>query len=102
MKPRVLFVARNRYRVPLSPSLRRKWDALARVLEVARARQSARGRATRRSGSARDARSTGRASGCRCPRASGASCAAFRPDAIVAQSPFEAARGAVARARRAR
>ena len=33
-KPRVLFVGRTRYRLPLSPSLARKWDALARELDV--------------------------------------------------------------------
>ncbi len=33
-RPRVLFVGRTRYRLPLSPSLSEKFDALARVLEV--------------------------------------------------------------------
>ena len=34
MKPRVLFVGRTRYALPLDPSLRAKFDALERVLEV--------------------------------------------------------------------
>jgi glycosyltransferase involved in cell wall biosynthesis len=33
-KPRVLFVGRARYRLPLSSSLARKWDALSAVLEL--------------------------------------------------------------------
>src|SRR5579864_3742234 len=33
-KPRVLFVGRTRYRLPLSPSLARKWDALAQELDI--------------------------------------------------------------------
>ena len=44
---RVLFVARNRYRVPLSASLQLKWDALAEVL---RACASSRRRPTRSRG----------------------------------------------------
>jgi glycosyltransferase involved in cell wall biosynthesis len=34
VKPRVLFVARSRYRLPLSPGLRRKWDALGHELDL--------------------------------------------------------------------
>jgi glycosyltransferase involved in cell wall biosynthesis len=34
VKPRVLFVGRTRYRLPLSPSLARKFDALAEELDV--------------------------------------------------------------------
>lgn len=34
MKPRVLLVGRARYRLPLDPSLRKKFDALARELDV--------------------------------------------------------------------
>ena len=33
-KPRVLIVGRSRYRLPLEPSLRRKFDALAAELDV--------------------------------------------------------------------
>ncbi|HET7145992.1 MAG TPA: glycosyltransferase family 4 protein [Gaiellaceae bacterium] len=34
MKPRVLFVGRSRYRLPLDPAVARKWDALAAELDV--------------------------------------------------------------------
>jgi glycosyltransferase involved in cell wall biosynthesis len=34
VKPRVLFVGRTRYRLPLSGPLARKWDALAEVFEL--------------------------------------------------------------------
>jgi glycosyltransferase involved in cell wall biosynthesis len=34
MKPRVLLVGRERYRLPLDPSLRRKFDALSQELDV--------------------------------------------------------------------
>ena len=34
MKPKVLFVGRTRYRLPLNKSLRRKFDALGRELDV--------------------------------------------------------------------
>src|SRR5581483_11236723 len=32
-KPRVLFVGRTRYRLPLSESLRKKWDALGELID---------------------------------------------------------------------
>jgi glycosyltransferase involved in cell wall biosynthesis len=34
LKPRVLFVGRTRYRLPLDPALARKWDALGRELDL--------------------------------------------------------------------
>ena len=34
MKPRVLFVGRTRYRLPLEGGLARKWDALAAQMDV--------------------------------------------------------------------
>ena len=34
MTPRVLFVARDSYRLPLSPSLARKWDALSERMSL--------------------------------------------------------------------
>jgi glycosyltransferase involved in cell wall biosynthesis len=95
---RVMFVARNRYRVPLSPSLTLKWDALARVFDVCVVASSF------------DA-STGDATFHLRPRTSldgprfwlglpwriRHEARAFRPDAIVAQSPFEAAAALIAR-----
>ena len=44
-KPRVLFVSRTRYRLPLNPSLARKWDALGGELELCVLATSAGGRA---------------------------------------------------------
>ncbi len=86
MKPRVLFVSPSRYRLPLDPALARKWDALAEELDVRVLASGDGGDATfhldRDHGLAayyatlayriaREAR-------------------AFRPDVIVAQSPYEA------------
>jgi glycosyltransferase involved in cell wall biosynthesis len=86
MKPRVLFVSPSRYRLPLDPALARKWDALAEELDVRVLASGEGGDATfhldRDHGLAayystlsyriaREAR-------------------AFRPDVIVAQSPYEA------------
>ena len=34
MRPHVLFVGRTRYRLPLDPSLARKWDALGDAMDV--------------------------------------------------------------------
>ena len=48
-KPRVLFVSRTRYRLPLGASLAQKWDALAAELEL-------RVLATAADGAARDER----------------------------------------------
>jgi glycosyltransferase involved in cell wall biosynthesis len=94
----VLFVARNRYRVPLSPSLRLKWDALARVFDV---------RVVAASPDASSGDETFRLR----PRTSfdgprfwlslpariRREVAAFNPQAIVAQSPFEAVAALIAR-----
>jgi len=95
---RVLFVARNRYRLPLSPSLRLKWDALARVFDVRVVAASA-------------DRSTGDATFRLRPRSAldgprfwlslpariRREVRTFAPEAIVAQSPFEGAAALVAR-----
>lgn len=94
---RVLFVARNRYRVPLSPSLRLKWDALARVFElrvVAASPDSSHGDETFR------LRPRTPLDGPRfwlsLPARIRREARTFRPQAIVAQSPFEAAAALVA------
>ena len=96
---RVLFVARNRYRLPLSPSLRLKWDALARVFDLrvlASSPDRSSGDATFR------LRPRSFFDGPRfwlsLPARIRREVRAFRPDAIVAQSPFEAAAALVARA----
>jgi len=95
---RVLFVARNRYRLPLSPSLRLKWDALARVLDVrvvAASRDASRGDETfrLRPRSILD----GPLFWLSLPRRVRREARSFRADAIVAQSPFEAAAALAAR-----
>jgi glycosyltransferase involved in cell wall biosynthesis len=94
---RVLFIARNRYRVPLSPSLQLKWDALARVFEVrvlASSPNQSRGNETfrLRPRSLFDGPLFWLSFPARIKREA----RAFRPDAIVAQSPFEAAAALVA------
>lgn len=94
---RVLFVARNRYRTPLSPSLRLKWDALARVFDlrvVAASPDRSRGDATfrLRPRTAIDGPRFWLALPARIRREA----RDFRPEAIVAQSPFEAAAALVA------
>ncbi len=102
MRPKVLFVGRTRYRLPLDPALARKWDALADVMEL-----RVLGRAAARDGGV-DPRF--RLFGPARPRAlDGAAFYAslalrlarelrrLQPDAIVAQSPYEAAAALVAR-----
>ena len=86
--PRVLFVGRNHYRLPLAPSLARKWDALTAEMDL---RVLAAGTGT-------DPRFVlippGPIDGPRfyavLPRRIAAEIRSFKPDAIVAQSPFEA------------
>ncbi len=95
---RVLFVARNRYRLPLSPSLRLKWDALGAVFDLrvlAAAPDGSRGDATflLRPRTALDGLRFWLSLPGRIRRAA----RSFRPDAIVAQSPFEAAAALAAR-----
>lgn len=95
---RVLFVARSRYRLPLDPSLAAKWDALAQAFDlrvVASSHDGARGDATFR------LRPRTPLDGPRfwagLPLRIRREARAFRPDAIVAQSPFEAAAASLAR-----
>jgi glycosyltransferase involved in cell wall biosynthesis len=95
---RVLFVARNRYRVPLSPSLQLKWDALARAFDLrvlASSPNRSRGDETfrLRPRSVLDGPLFWLTFPARIKR----EVRAFRPDAIVAQSPFEAAAALIAR-----
>ena len=95
---RVLFLARNRYRLPLSPSLKLKWDALARVFEVrvvASSPDRSQGNATfhLRPRTALDGPRFWLSLPARIRREA----RAFRPDAIVAQSPFEGAAALLAR-----
>ena len=71
MKPRVLFVSRTRYRLPLDPQLARKWDALEAELDL-RVLATGPTAATTASISSPRAR---RRSTCRCRCTSRASCA---------------------------
>jgi glycosyltransferase involved in cell wall biosynthesis len=96
---RVLFVARNRYRFPLSPSLRLKWDAVGRALDVRVLAASADGS---RGDSVFRLRPRTGLDGPRfwlsLPARVRREARAFAPDAIVAQSPFEGAAALLARA----
>jgi glycosyltransferase involved in cell wall biosynthesis len=90
----VLFVARSRYRLPLSDTLALKWDALSAELELrvlASALPGSRGHDPR----FRLLRPLPRLDGplfwLRLPFALGRELRRFRPDAIVAQAPYEAA-----------
>jgi glycosyltransferase involved in cell wall biosynthesis len=94
VKPRVLFVARDRYRLPLSETLRRKWDALEAELDL-RMVASAFPDSTGCDPRFRLLRPAPFLDGllfwARLPFALRRELADFRPDAIVAQSPYEAA-----------
>jgi glycosyltransferase involved in cell wall biosynthesis len=90
VKPRVLFVGRTRYRLPLEPALARKWDALCEQLDV-------RVLATRRGGNdGSDPRFTLlpdrrlAAFYAFLPFAVRAELRRFDADIVVAQSPYEA------------
>ena len=88
MKPRVLFVGRTRYRLPLPPSLAQKWDALAERMEVR----------VLASGTGGDARfhlvPPRRLDGARfyleLPARVARELQSFHPDVVVAESPYEA------------
>jgi glycosyltransferase involved in cell wall biosynthesis len=103
VKPRVLFVGRTRYRLPLDPGLRKKWDALARDLDVRVLGSAAPGSATK------DATFTlvpplrpraldGAWFHLSLPGRVARELRRFRPDAVVAQSAYEAAAVRIARA----
>jgi glycosyltransferase involved in cell wall biosynthesis len=98
MKQRVLFVGRSRYRLPLSETLRRKWAALAAVLDV-RVVASSFDRST--GDDTFHLRPRTRLDGplfwLTLPLRVRREAAVWRPDAIMAQSPFEAAAALVAR-----
>ena len=105
--PRVLFVGRSRYRLPLPGWLAKKWDAIEEVLDY-----RVLGSAERRLGAEQRAlpalprpraraRSTGCSSTCGSRAGSGARSTSFEPDAIVAADPFVGAAALLGR-RRAR
>jgi glycosyltransferase involved in cell wall biosynthesis len=101
-KPRVLFVGRTRYRLPLSPSLARKFDALDRELDVRVLASAASGSPTGDETftlvppfrlRALDGLSFWLALPVRVARL----LRAFRPDAIVCQTAYDAAAALLAR-----
>jgi glycosyltransferase involved in cell wall biosynthesis len=89
MKPRVLFVGRSRFTLPLDPALARKWDAVADELDI-------RVLATGRSGAQEDERfrlvpdRDLVAFYARLPLLVREEVRKFDPDVIVTQSPYEA------------
>jgi glycosyltransferase involved in cell wall biosynthesis len=100
---RVLFVARNRHRLPLSPTQRLKWDALGAQLELRVLGSAAAG------SQGTDPRFRllepaplldGPLFWLRLPFVLRRELRAFRPDAVVAQSPYEAAVALAVRAPR--
>jgi glycosyltransferase involved in cell wall biosynthesis len=86
MKPRVLFVSRTRYRLPLEAQVARKWDALATELDL---RVLAAGEGADARFRLLPARSP--AFYLTLPVHVARELRDFRPRAIVAQSPYEAA-----------
>ena len=93
MKPRVLFVSRTRYRLPLDPQLARKWDALEAELDL-------RVLATGDGGDTRFhlVPASSPAFYLSLPVHVARELRAFRPAVIVAQSPYEAGAALVGRA----
>jgi glycosyltransferase involved in cell wall biosynthesis len=98
MKPRVLFVGRSRYRLPLEPAVARKWDALREQLDL-------RVLATGADGPQRDdtfhlVRDRRLAAFyARLPALVAREVRDFRPDVVVTQSPYEAVAVAPVRGR---
>jgi glycosyltransferase involved in cell wall biosynthesis len=92
-RPRVLWVSRTRYRVPLDDALGRKWDALGAELHVRVLASSAAGPVD--DGRFRLVASHTPAFYLGLPFRVAGELRSFRPDVIVAQSPYEAA-GALA------
>ena len=101
-KPRVLFVGRTRYRLPLSPTLARKFDALKRELDVRVLASAAAG------SPAGDATFTlvppfrpraldGLSFWLALPVRVARLLRAFRPDAVVCQTAYDAAAALLAR-----
>lgn len=100
MKPRVLMVGRTRYRLPLSAPLRRKFDALSEEVDV-RVLASGTGEDPRFALVPPARRLDGALFWASLPARVAREVRRFRPDAILAQSPYEAA-AAVAALRLAR
>ncbi len=87
-KPRVLWVGRTRYRLPLGESLARKWDALAEQFRIRVLASSADGGAGDETFRLRRSRS-GATFYATLPFAVARELRRFRPDAVLAESPYE-------------
>jgi glycosyltransferase involved in cell wall biosynthesis len=100
LKPRALFVGRARYGLPLNETQRRKWDAVANELDHRVLASSPDGRPGDATFLLRPRTSLdGPRFWLTLPRRIRAAAVGFRPHAIVAQSPFEAAAALLARPR---
>jgi glycosyltransferase involved in cell wall biosynthesis len=102
VKPRVLFVGRTRYRLPLDAGLRRKFDALSRDLDVRVLASAAPGSPTSDAtftlvAPLRPRRLDGFWFHLSLPVRVARELRRFRPDAVVAQSAYEAAAVRLAR-----
>ena len=97
MKPRVLIVGRSRYRLPLEPNLRRKFDALARELDVRVLASGAGGDETFHLVAPRPL--DGPRFWAALPFRIRREVRDFRPDAVLVQSPYEAMAAQLAGAR---
>jgi glycosyltransferase involved in cell wall biosynthesis len=102
VKPRLLMTGRNRYRLPLDESLRRKFDALEREFELRVIGSAAPGSPAQNGifrlvPPLRPRRLDGVRFFATLPFVIAAELRSFRPDAVVAQSPREAAAAVVAR-----
>lgn len=92
-RPRVLFVGRARYRLPLEPWLAKKWDAVEReldyrILGAAEPGSAVRAERFRLSAPARPRRLDGIRFHLRLPLRVAHQLREFRPDAVVAADPF--------------
>jgi glycosyltransferase involved in cell wall biosynthesis len=95
MSPKVLFVGRNHYRLPLDASLAKKWDALSETMDL-RVLASGTGSDPRFELVAPRSLDGPRFYG-ELPLRIARELRTYRPDAIVTQSPFEALAAELAR-----
>jgi L-malate glycosyltransferase len=103
VRPHVLLVGRTRYQLPLNPSLRPKFDALRRSLNLRVLASAAPGRTADSApfelvAPRRPALVDGLAFYASLPFRIARQIRRFEPDAVIAQSPFEAAAALAARA----
>src|SRR5262249_14583600 len=102
VKPRVLFVGRTRYRLPLDPPLARKWDALGDELDLrvlARSAERANGHdpSFHLASPVRPRGVDGAVFYATLPVRVARELRAFHPDVLFVQSPYEAAAALAAR-----